>query len=659
MSLQGSIETFAIADVLRLLAATSKSGRLHVQGPSRAGTVWVDNARILGAESPSTPHAAGPADILFQLLRFSRGSFRFELDKYPAEPGEPLDIETTLTEAEAMVVQWGELEPRIVSPDAWVQLAPRLAGPSVTLEAADWTTLVAVSGGRTVAEVGDVLEVGELQTAQALARLLDASLIEISAKAPAGSTRSVISATPVRSTPTVEVEARGEQRNGVASAVERADAPVADDPTAPADPGGADTAGIASGPDAPKADAAGEPTVEEPGAAAPAEPAPAVEPPAEEAEQPEPPSAPSNGSVISLTPTTAAPPVPPAPPAPPVAPVWSPSAQAATAWSSPDFPSLTPPPEPAPPAPVLSDALRAEAGLLNPKAAGEAEFLPPPETDLDGTAPDPFSYVPSADRSDVYSYPPMAEPPPVWEPSADKLGANGTGTTDNGYPPLPPPLPPVYGTSSAVPTLPPTPPSWSSAAEPKANGSADAPVAKGDAGLSPVPDIAPPLPPKPDTWIGPLADAIAKADTPAGETPSAAPATSGPDPVAPPAPAAPPIVADITVPPPPPAPPAPVGAWSSPASLFEAGNLPERLAPPPPPPPPPVATALQGLADPALSVSPTLLTGAVTLTDNPSTTAADLTEDADDIERQLFNLSPRAREAVKQSSGLYDGRGRR
>ena len=30
-----------------------------------------------------------------------------------------------------------------------------------------------------------------------------------------------------------------------------------------------------------------------------------------------------------------------------------------------------------------------------------------------------------------------------------------------------------------------------------------------------------------------------------------------------------------------------------------------------------------------------------------------------DLEQQLYNLSPRAREAVKQSSGLFDGRSKR
>ena len=83
MSLQGTIETFAIADVIRLLAATNKSGRLQVQGPARAGTVWVDSATILGAESLTSPFAVSAAEVLFQMLRFERGSFRFELDKRP------------------------------------------------------------------------------------------------------------------------------------------------------------------------------------------------------------------------------------------------------------------------------------------------------------------------------------------------------------------------------------------------------------------------------------------------------------------------------------------------------------------------------------------------------------------------------------------------
>ncbi|MEZ5234852.1 MAG: DUF4388 domain-containing protein [Acidimicrobiales bacterium] len=178
-----------MADVLRLLAATSKSGRLHVQGPSPGGHGVGGQQQILAAESPSTPHATGPVDIIFQLLRFSRGSFRFELDKLPAEPGEPLDIETTLSEAESMVLRSASKRsggsPRRA---CRVQLT-EAAGAVGDARGRDWTTLVAIAGGRTVAEIGDVLAAGELQTARAIARLLDAGLVDLAAKAPAGATR--------------------------------------------------------------------------------------------------------------------------------------------------------------------------------------------------------------------------------------------------------------------------------------------------------------------------------------------------------------------------------------------------------------------------------------------------------------------------------------
>ncbi len=603
MSLQGSIETFAIADVLRLLAATSKSGRLHVQGASRAGTVWVDGGRILAAESPSTPHVEGPVDVLFQLLRFGRGSFRFELDKQPAKPGEPLEIDSALGDAESMLAEWRELEANIPGPDAWVQLAGSLREPSVTLEAEEWTTLVAVSGGRTVAQIGDVLETGELKTARALARLLELSLIGVSAKAPAGAVRSISSA-PTASPSSIEApadapapsappaESNDEHQNGV---VERSNGVSAKlDKPVESDRSDNGSNGTATAPE-------------------------------------------RNGSVVPITP-----PAPPAPPAAPTAPVWTPTESGSTTWSTPDFPSLTPPPPPAPPAPALFEAPRAEAGLLNPKPG--AEFVPPPETGLDGDAVDPYSYTNPGARSDVYTYPPVADPAPTWEPAAKEAApsapassgpADSAGPADVGYPPLPPPLPPVYGSPTAAPILP---------------GVASA---------------TPAAPAKADSWIGPLADAIAKADTPDGAAPApiasglvdlGAPPSTPPtvigkaEPLAPAPAAAPAIAPDLAVPPPPPAPPAPVGSWTSPASLFEAGGA-ERLAPPPPPPPPPVATALQSLADPSVPVSPSLLNGAVNLTDTD--------ENAEDIERQLFNLSPRAREAVKQSSGLYDGRGRR
>lgn len=190
MSLQGSIETFAVADVLRLLAATSKTGRLQVQGPTRAGTVWVRQAQILGADSSSSPYAFELADVVFQLLRFERGSFRFELDDRPDEEVSPVDIEVVLAEAETMLGEWRNLEARIPSARSWVTLQPELRSDAVTLSPEDWSAVVMISVGRTVADLGAALGLGELPTARLVARLLDLGLVDVG-EAPAVPAESV------------------------------------------------------------------------------------------------------------------------------------------------------------------------------------------------------------------------------------------------------------------------------------------------------------------------------------------------------------------------------------------------------------------------------------------------------------------------------------
>ncbi len=623
MSLQGSIETFAVADVLRLLAATSKSGRLHVQGPSRSGTIWVDSARVLAAESPSTPHVGGSVDVLFQMLRFERGSFRFEIDKYPPEPGEPIDIELALGEAESMLGEWRELEARVPSPEAWVTLAPSLADGRVTIDEQEWKTLVAVAGGRTVAGIGDAGEASELANYRAINRLLDLGLVTIAERAP------------------LRAEARTAEPVAAAAAVE-----------APADVAAADV-------------------VVDPAPAAPETPR-TVEPPVANGVYGQ-----SNGLGIADAAPPPPPPPPPVPPAPPLVDIGTPAAIS------------------------LSD-LKPGAGIIEPSNGTVAEAAvptwpatepvtpletvaevvaeAPPAAIVEVTPPTPateYTYpLPATEASEVgvveYGYPPVPEPPaaptaaPIWEPAAPTTGTTpvwdapavpsaAAVPVGDAYPAVPPPLPPVYEApaSASVPVVPPPPP---------------APVVLEGAFGAP---LVPPAPPvegaRNDAWMGSLADAIEEADAEPGVRSefTGAPFVPTVTPFA--APPAPPSFggsagfadafgAPLAPPPAPPAPPAPPSAWSTPTSLFDGGT-PERLAPPPPPPPAPLA------ADGFATTTSTLTTGLSTQT-LPATaddaTPATASEDAADLERQLFNLSPRAREAVKQSSGLLgDGRGRR
>src|SRR3954452_4303257 len=51
VALQGTLDTFALPDVLRLLASTKKTGRLHLTGNRGDGSVWVDTGDVVKVEA--------------------------------------------------------------------------------------------------------------------------------------------------------------------------------------------------------------------------------------------------------------------------------------------------------------------------------------------------------------------------------------------------------------------------------------------------------------------------------------------------------------------------------------------------------------------------------------------------------------------------------
>lgn len=85
MSLEGTLETTALPDVIALLSATSKTGELRVESGQVAGSVWMSSGRISGFELGNSRSAA---NALFTLLRLSEGNFYFRF-YFRAEGAEP------------------------------------------------------------------------------------------------------------------------------------------------------------------------------------------------------------------------------------------------------------------------------------------------------------------------------------------------------------------------------------------------------------------------------------------------------------------------------------------------------------------------------------------------------------------------------------------
>lgn len=186
MALQGTLDTFALPDVLRLLAATRKTGRLRITGGRGTGNVWVAAGEVSALEATHAPHATEPVDALFELLRFADGSFTFDSEVTHDEPGHALEVDTLVGQSEALLTEWRAIEAVVPSLDAWVTLRKSLPEPEITVDQDRWTTIGAVGGGATVRRIGDELCLAELPVSRAVKDLVEAGLVEVVPAAPSG-----------------------------------------------------------------------------------------------------------------------------------------------------------------------------------------------------------------------------------------------------------------------------------------------------------------------------------------------------------------------------------------------------------------------------------------------------------------------------------------
>jgi len=185
VSLQGSLETFALPDVLVLLSSTKKDGELHVVGGRVDGRVWLEKGEIVHCAIGAKEF--GPVDSIFELLRLQDGTFSFESDIEPPKRAEPQTIDAVLADAQIRLSEWQEVAKVVPHLDAIVDMADDAPDDEVSVTRDHWHLLRSVAGGRSVHDVMDKLGLSEFDTCKQVKELVDARLatIDVHAKAPA------------------------------------------------------------------------------------------------------------------------------------------------------------------------------------------------------------------------------------------------------------------------------------------------------------------------------------------------------------------------------------------------------------------------------------------------------------------------------------------
>lgn len=181
MSLQGSLETFALPDVLVLLASTKKNGELRVVGGKVDGRIWVEKGQIV--HSDVNGNETSSVDAVFELLRLDAGSFSFDADNDAPSRHEPDTVDLVLADAQVRLGEWNDIARVVPHLDVLVDMAHEAPGDEVIVTAYDWKLLRQVAGGCTVAELMSKLGLGEFDTCKTVKRLADDHLVSVDADA--------------------------------------------------------------------------------------------------------------------------------------------------------------------------------------------------------------------------------------------------------------------------------------------------------------------------------------------------------------------------------------------------------------------------------------------------------------------------------------------
>ncbi len=175
MALQGTLDTFALADLVRLLATTSKTGELAIDGDRGSGRLWFADGQLVGGE----PSADDLVDVVFALLRQQEGDFAFHADMAPDDAGEPQSALDVLAAAEARMEEWAPVEELVPSPAVGLALRDHLPADEVTIDRDRWRRLVAIGSGTTAGAFGSALDLDEQAAGFAVKDLVDAGLVEV------------------------------------------------------------------------------------------------------------------------------------------------------------------------------------------------------------------------------------------------------------------------------------------------------------------------------------------------------------------------------------------------------------------------------------------------------------------------------------------------
>ena len=188
MSLQGTLDTFSLPEILELVEKSRKTGALEVRDPQSRGVLYFAGGRFSAAEAGDLNGPVESAeelearliDVCFALFRVETGLFEFESDRFPPWPVRGgSEVAPIVEQVQQLRRDWLAIEAVLPSLDCRPGVVDDLDGDRVVLNKAGFRVLRAVDGERNVREIARAVGRSVLEVCKVLKDLVEAGAVVV------------------------------------------------------------------------------------------------------------------------------------------------------------------------------------------------------------------------------------------------------------------------------------------------------------------------------------------------------------------------------------------------------------------------------------------------------------------------------------------------
>jgi hypothetical protein len=188
LSLQGTLDTFSLPEILELVEKSRKTGALEVRDPQSRGVLYFAGGRFSAAEAGEL---CGPVesteelearliDVCFALFRVETGLFEFENDRFPPWPVRGgSEIAPVVEQVQQLRRDWLAIEAVLPSLECRPGAVDDLDGDRVVLDKAGFRVLRAVDGERNIREIARTAGRSVLEVCKVLKDLVEAGAVTV------------------------------------------------------------------------------------------------------------------------------------------------------------------------------------------------------------------------------------------------------------------------------------------------------------------------------------------------------------------------------------------------------------------------------------------------------------------------------------------------